>query len=93
MGGLKRSLARGMVALHLHERVVATCHFGSEHPSQRLAHAHAADQLRRFGRRETIAFFDHKESLVPSFVSKIKVEASLWIAAGAKDLVLLLVCE
>jgi hypothetical protein len=34
-----------------------------------------------------------RESSVPSLVSKIKAEASLWIAAGAKDLALLLVRE
>jgi hypothetical protein len=30
--------------------------------------------------------FDRREASVPSFVNRIKAEASLWIAAGAKDL-------
>jgi hypothetical protein len=37
--------------------------------------------------------FDRKESSVPSIVNRIKAEAYLWVAAGAKDLAFLLVRE
>jgi hypothetical protein len=37
--------------------------------------------------------FDRRGASVPSFVNRIKDEASLWIAAGAKDLAGLLARE
>jgi hypothetical protein len=36
--------------------------------------------------------FNRREALIPTIVAKIKSEISAWVAAGAKDLALLIAC-